>query len=159
LACILPALDQLVDAVAALHQAGVLHRDIKPSNVLIDSHDHVRLGDFGLARLGLVPSDSSPASVFGTPGYIAPAQPEGRPDVDARADVFGLGATLYHALTLELPYSPTTVPEHAPPPQPPHRRQRALGSDFDAVLLKAVEPDRRYRYASAAEFRDDWQRT
>jgi hypothetical protein len=153
----LSLLDRLVDAVVALHQAQVLHRDIKPSNVLIDRKGHVFLSDFGLARLGLSPAASSPASVFGTPGYMAPEQRQGLPDVDARADVFGLGATIYHVLTLDLPYGATTVPEYAPAPQPPHKRQRALGVDYGAVVLKALEPDRRDRYKSAAEFRDDWR--
>jgi serine/threonine protein kinase len=153
----LSVLDRLIDAVVALHRAEVLHRDIKPSNVLIDRGGHVVLSDFGLARLGLSPAASSPASVLGTPGYMAPEQRQGLPDVDARADVFGLGATIYHVLTLELPYGSTTLPEEAPAPRPLHQLQRALGADYGAVVLKALEPDRRVRYRTVEEFREDWR--
>src|SRR5262249_9616279 len=95
---------------------------------------------------------------MGTPGFMSPEQTSGVKDVDARTDLFGLGATLYQALTLELPYGKAHVKDHGPPPVSPSRRQRLLSRDFDTVLLKALERDRNERYGSAAELQDDWQR-
>jgi serine/threonine protein kinase/formylglycine-generating enzyme required for sulfatase activity len=155
---VLPFLDQLVDAVAVLHEAGVVHRDIKPSNVLIDLKGNVRLSDLGLARLGEGADLTRPGSELGTPGYMAPEQYEGQSKPDARVDVFGLGATIYCALTLALPYGRQRITPRIPLPKPPSARQRLLTADDDAVLLKALEPGRNDRYASALEFREDWRR-
>jgi formylglycine-generating enzyme required for sulfatase activity len=154
----LALLDQLVDAVSVIHTAGVLHRDIKPSNVLVDRHDNLWLGDFGLARLGNGSHITASGSAVGTPGYMSPEQASGRDDVDERADLFSLAVTIYEALTLELPYGKNGAKENGAPPVPPSRRQRLLSKDFDVVLLKAMEIDRAHRYASVAEFRDDWRR-
>jgi serine/threonine protein kinase len=154
----LPLLDQVVAAVAAVHEAGVLHRDIKPSNILVDSHGNIRLSDFGLARLGSGALLTVVGAVMGTPGYMAPEQWEGRDDVDSQSDVFGLGATLYHALALELPYGKEPVTAGSPPPARPSRKQPAISADLDAVILKALDPDRAHRYKSAVELREDWQR-
>jgi formylglycine-generating enzyme required for sulfatase activity/tRNA A-37 threonylcarbamoyl transferase component Bud32 len=154
---VFPLLDQLVEAVAVIHQAGVLHRDIKPSNVLVDGRGHAWLADFGLARLGEDAAATAFGLAMGTPGYMSPEQAAGEGKVDERADLFGLGATLYKVLTLELPYGPVRVCG-GKPPLAPSKRQPLLSGDLDAVLLKALEPDRDARYRSAAELRDDWNR-
>lgn len=155
---VLAILDQLIDAVAATHAAGILHRDIKPSNVLLDAKDNAWLSDFGLAQLRDNPRITKPGEWMGTPGFISPEQWAGRDDLDARADLFSLGATIYQALTLQLPYGNVRLQTDAEPPRPPHRLQPLLAADFDAVLLKALEPDRAHRYGSVAEFKEDWQR-
>jgi formylglycine-generating enzyme required for sulfatase activity len=155
---LLPLLDQLLDAVAVVHRAGVLHRDIKPSNVLVDVDGKLWLSDFGLARLGQQAKITTPGLGLGSPGYMGPEQWDGAADMDARADVFGLGATLYQALTLELPYGRARVKENDPLPVAARARQPLLTADLDAVVLKALEPDRAHRYPSAAELREDWRR-
>jgi serine/threonine-protein kinase len=154
----LPLLDQLVEAVAVLHQADVLHRDIKPSNLLVDQQGHLWLADFGLARLGEESQGTLPGHGVGSPGYMSPEQASGVTAVDARSDLFSVGATLYQALTLELPYGRELVRATAAPPVSPRKRQPWLSRDFDAVLLKALEPDRNQRYRSAVELQGDWQR-
>lgn len=155
---VLPLLDQLVDAVAVVHESGVVHRDLKPSNCLVDRRGNLYLSDFGLARLGPRSDLTSPGMRMGTQGYVGPEQWDGVEDVDARADVFGLGATLYHALTLRLPYGRARASSDGTRPTPPSRLQPLLSTDFDAVILRALEPDRDRRYAGGAEFRDDWRR-
>jgi eukaryotic-like serine/threonine-protein kinase len=88
-------------AVAVLHRLSVVHRDIKPSNVLIrstvDGGERFLIGDLGVAKQFAHASGLTIAA--GTPGYMAPEQAEHRPDIDARADVYGLGAFTYHLLT------------------------------------------------------------
>lgn len=152
----LPLCDQLVEAVAVTHAAGIVHRDIKPSNVLVDTREHVWLADFGLARLG-EGVGTSQGHVMGTPGYMSPEQADGAADLDARADQFSLGATLYKVLARDLPYGKKRVTPDAMP-KPPSEHQPMLSADFDAVLMKALEAERERRYATTAEFREDWMR-
>jgi serine/threonine protein kinase/formylglycine-generating enzyme required for sulfatase activity len=154
---ILPVMDQLVEAVAVIHKAGVLHRDIKPSNVLVDGRGNLWLSDFGLARLQETGVGTVTGAAVGTPGYMSPEQAEGADDIDFRADLFSLGATLYKALTLEMPYGKRGK-NGGQPPVAPSRRQPLLSLDFDAVLLKALEWQREDRYAGAVEFQADWLR-
>ena len=158
LASILALLDQAVDAVAAIHEAGVIHRDIKPSNILVDRHGQIRITDFGLARLGREAVITSAGSTMGTHGYMSPEQWDGREDIDGRADLFSLGATIHQAVTLELPFGKRRITARDPRPARPSKRRPRLSSDLDAVILKALEPDRDQRYGSAAELQDDWRR-
>ena len=155
---VLPLLDQLIQAVTALHRGGVLHRDIKPSNVLVDSQGHPWLSDFGLARLQEQGAGTMPGVGMGTSGYMSPEQARGEPDIDLRADLFSLGATLYHALTLELPYGKAGAKDASGRPVLPSRRQPLLPTGVDAVLLKALEPQRERRYPSASKLEADWTR-
>ena len=92
----------LADGVGALHQQGLVHRDLKPSNVMLEDSDPNRpkLLDFGLTRTTV---DDEPltrvGTLVGTPGYMAPEQARGDPNVDARADVFALGTLLFECIT------------------------------------------------------------
>jgi len=155
---ILPILDQLVDAVAVVHQSNILHRDIKPSNLVVDRSGRIKLLDFGLARVGQGSQITQPGRALGTRGYMSPEQARGEPDVDGRSDLFSLGVTIYHAITLELPYGKDEVRLNTPLPRKPSLINTRLPRDFDAVILKAIEPDKALRYASVEEFRSDWQR-
>ncbi|MDI1429477.1 serine/threonine-protein kinase [Polyangium sorediatum] len=94
------AIRAVAEALATAHARGVVHRDIKPSNVfLVDGAlEHVKLLDFGLARMGLSPRFTRTGVVLGTPSYMAPEQARGAPSLDARVDVFALGAVLFECL-------------------------------------------------------------
>jgi hypothetical protein len=90
--------------LVAAHAAGLIHRDLKPANLfLLQTTGRAVLLDFGLARPLASDGFSEPGLLVGTPGYLAPEQACGRP-VDARADLFSLGCTLYHALTGTPPF-------------------------------------------------------
>ncbi len=154
---ILPLLDQLVSAMGALHDAGILHRDIKPSNCLVDVGGSLKLSDFGLARLKTGQRVTMHATGMGTPGFMSPEAWEGREDLDERADVFSLGATLFQALAFRLPYPRKRLAEDTSAV----RRRFAEGIpelvDLEPLILRALEPDRTQRYSSVA-FRKDWTR-
>jgi serine/threonine protein kinase/formylglycine-generating enzyme required for sulfatase activity len=155
---VFPLADKILDALARLHQSQVLHRDLKPSNILVDKNGNGWLTDFGLARLRNVRASTLAGQGLGTPGFMSPEQWEGESDIDERTDVFGIGVTLYQALTLELPYGKVCLQGDMPPAQTPRRYQRLLSPLLNPVVLKAIHPDREQRYSSVAEFRDDWQR-
>jgi tetratricopeptide (TPR) repeat protein len=157
----------LCDAVAYAHRNLVIHRDIKPSNVLVDQHGHVRLLDFGIARLAdeAEPATAPHARVL-TPLYAAPEQFDGAPPGTAM-DVYGLGALLYRLLTGHAPRGATTEGEREPPPpsriaEPDARGvaplRRELRGDLDAILLKALRAQPEQRYAGASDLADDLRR-
>jgi len=100
----------LAAAVAALHAAGVLHRDLKPANALLGPDDRVTLLDFGLARELDGERLTRTGDVLGTPAYMAPEQVRGAAAVDERADVYGLGAVLFHLLAGRAPFAGPGVP-------------------------------------------------
>jgi serine/threonine-protein kinase len=99
-------LSQMVEALGAVWQAGVVHRDIKPENILIGPNGSAKLIDFGLAMSGVLQAtqEKTGAELAGTAAYIAPEQAKDASVVDLRADIYSLGVTLYEALTGRLPF-------------------------------------------------------
>lgn len=96
-------MNHLAEGVAAIHACGLLHRDLKPSNILIDQEGRPRIIDFGLAT---AVGDLESQVISGTPAYMAPEVARGESQrIDARADVFGLGAVFYELLTGRPPYA------------------------------------------------------
>ncbi len=84
----------------AWRKEGLIHCDIKPDNIMIDADGTVKVADLGLARtIRALRAQRTAEEVMGTPSYMSPEQVEGRPDLDCRADIYSLGATLYYALT------------------------------------------------------------
>jgi tetratricopeptide (TPR) repeat protein len=150
-------------ALAHAHSRGVLHRDVKPSNLLRDE-ERVVLTDFGLAR----PVDSADGGsmtesgdLVGTPLYMSPEQISGDAErIDGRADVWGLGVTLYELLTQRTPFTGPNAQGilhailHKDPPLL-HRLRDDVPRDLEAVILKCLEKDPERRYSTAAALRDD----
>jgi serine/threonine protein kinase len=131
--------------VVDLHRAGVVHRDIKPSNVLFRSANTPGDVDLLLADLGLsreIARSSRLTLAAGTPGYIAPEQDDPDRVIDERVDIYGVGATVYHALTGRPPTVPLAVPSALRP---------GLSAGADAVVLRALarDPDERWDSAEA----------
>src|SRR6267142_34907 len=150
----------VAEAVHAAHQTGLVHRDIKPQNILVEQNpDGPRpfVTDFGLARDVRSPGDTAEGAVLGTPQYMAPVQANGDlRALDARTDVYGLGATLYEVLTARPPFEGGSQLQilfrmiHEEPARP---RKLAAGmpADAESVVLKCLEkePSRRYQTAKA----------
>jgi serine/threonine protein kinase len=140
-----------------VHRHGVLHRDLKPHNVLFDAHGPPQLVDVGLPRLVDGSSLAQTGQILGTPSYMAPEQAAGEP-VDARTDVYGLGAVLFTCLTGRPPFrggSHLAVLHqvlHKPPPSPRSLRPE-IPQHLEAVCLTALSksPDERYPSARAME--------
>src|SRR4030095_5934280 len=97
---------QIASALAAAHAQGIVHRDIKPSNVFLADFrlDRLQLLDYGIARHGGASTLTELGTVLGTPAYMSPEQARGDRDIDARADVYALGALLFRCLTGNPPF-------------------------------------------------------
>ncbi len=158
------AVETIARAVHHAHQRGVLHRDLKPSNILLDGDGRPHVADFGLA--GRVdPSDRATltAAVAGTPAYMAPEQARNPKQVSTAADVYGLGAVLYHRLTGRPPFAAETPLATlelvaGAPVQRPSAVNPAVARDLDTICLKCLEKDPVRRYATALELADDLER-
>jgi eukaryotic-like serine/threonine-protein kinase len=162
---------QVCSGLTEAHEAGIVHRDLKPENLMVvqrrNGTEHVKVLDFGLAKLRERAGDpqgagvSSGGQVLGTPYYMAPEQVRGEA-LDARADLYSVGATLYRVLTGEPPFdapSPISVlAKHLTDPLiPPRTRapERALPPEADRIVLRAMAKSPADRYASAAELQAD----
>ncbi len=148
--------------LAWVHQHGIIHRDIKPANVVATSDGAVKVLDFGLAK-DLAASDlTRPGQRLGTPWYMAPEQ-WGNHEVDARADVFGLGATYYHLVVGEPPFlgkNPAEVARRIASGDytPPSRIALNLPRAMELVIAQMLMPERSFRYASMEDCVEDLER-
>ena len=152
-------------AVDFLHRRGIVHRDLKPANILVGPDLEPKVLDFGLARQV---EDSAarvthPGEILGTPAYFAPEQTQGGLTVDARTDVFALGAIFYEMLTGELPFPAGDLAEQLnrireSDPVLPRRINRDVPGDVQNVCLKALEKKPADRYQSAHELAADLER-
>ncbi len=145
----------LCAGLAAAHDAGVVHRDLKPDNVLLGRAGRVVITDFGIARASAAAPVHTQGPV-GTAAYMAPEQVESVADVDARADLYALGALVYELVTGELAWPGDSFARVAlarliaPPPDPRARNPR-LPDGFADAVLKCMARRREERFASAAD--------
>lgn len=155
---------QAATALEHAHQCGVIHRDVKPSNLLVDRDGKLWVTDFGLARVEANVGVTVSGDVVGTLRYMSPEQARGKPaPIDARTDVYSLGATLYEMLTLQHAHQAETQADmleviDSVEPTPPRSLNHRIPYDLETIVLKAMSKQRDDRYATAGEFADDLQR-
>ncbi|MGH9173562.1 MAG: protein kinase domain-containing protein, partial [Vicinamibacterales bacterium] len=150
---------QILEGLAAIHDAGIIHRDIKPQNVLMADHGQLKLTDFGIARLGTAATGlTESGTALGTAAYMAPEQASGQ-EIGHGADLYAVGVVLYEMLTGQLPFpgdNPVQVMyrhvnEMPPPP-------RSLNPDIpvtiEAFVMRALAKEPPDRYPSARAMRD-----
>jgi len=157
----------VTSALGKIHQRGLIHKDIKPANIVVDCADgHVRLTGFGIAsRLSRErQAPEPPETIDGTLAYMAPEQ-TGRMNrsVDARADLYALGVTLYQVLTGVLPFTAADPIEWvhchiARPPAPPSERSKNLPGSVSAIIMKLLAKTAEERYQTAAGVESDLRR-
>lgn len=151
----------LADALRYAHERGLVHFDLKPANILLTADGQPMLLDFHLAQPPLKVGDSGPQRLGGTPAFMAPEQEEclkavraGQPipcGLDGRADLYGLGLTLYHALG-----GPSATEAHDFSPLRAHNSKVSAG--LEAIIHKCLARDPKERYADAGSLADDLER-
>ncbi len=164
---------QITSAIAAAHEAGIVHRDIKPANVMLSRSGHIKVVDFGLARLCLpmtpLGSEQSTAewesritqtgAVIGTLGYMSPEQIQGQ-NVDARSDIFSLGV-LFHEMLSGQRLFKATDPMSATAAilrdDPPSLRtvRKVIPPELEKLIKRALKKDPRDRDVTAAQMHDE----
>jgi serine/threonine protein kinase/tetratricopeptide (TPR) repeat protein len=152
---------KIARAVATAHRKGLIHRDLAPKNILLTREGHPVLVDFGLATLIREhESDASHGGMAGTLPYMAPEQLESNDNsIQPAVDIYGLGATLYHLITLRRPFdgSPADVLSHIAKQLPiaPRAISREIPRDLEAICQKAMEKRPGARFATADEMADE----
>lgn len=153
---------QMAEVLEYIHRHNLVHRDIKPENILLTPEGIVKLCDLGLAKstAGAEQSLTQEGLTVGTPYFMSPEQIRGDKDVDIRADLYSLGATLYYLVTGRHPYEGGSAAEtmslhlNAPVPDP-RRYAPRLGENFANVIQKLMAKDRAERYAGPADLLED----
>ncbi len=143
---------QIADALTEAHRHGLVHRDIKPSNIMMTPDGQAKLLDFGVARLPADERLTQDGSRLGTVGYMAPEQARNPHDVDGRADIFGLAATLFFALTGQDPFAPPggSLTAGRPPSLADIRSDLPAGLDATLSRMMALDAADRPQTAAAA---------
>ncbi len=148
---------QILDALEYAHAQGVTHRDIKPSNIMVTSACRAKLLDFGLALSAPDTRLTSAGGVVGSMHYISPEQISGEP-ADARSDLYAVGITLYEMITGRLPidggsYAQIIANHLQHRPAPPCQLNPQISEALSAVVMKALEKNKRDRWQTASDFR------
>ncbi len=149
---------QVAEGLAYASRKGIIHRDLKPENIMIDNEGNARMADLGLAKEMVTHGSSATqdGDVLGTPYYMSPEQIRQPSDVDFRADIYSLGATLHHMVVGEPPFEAATpfeiMAKHLNEPLPdPRTRRPELSAALCAVIMRCMAKDPKDRYPHYAE--------
>ncbi len=163
---------QIAEALAEAHERGVIHRDIKPHNVIITPRGQAKVLDFGLARIAQTAEVDAEAKtdtqltgegyIVGTVAYMSPEQLKAMP-IDARSDLFSLGATLYECATGKAAFTGNSKIEISSKvlqvePRKPSHLNPGIPHGLEQIILKAMAKDADARYQSATQMLEDLKR-
>ncbi len=161
------AVRDVAAALSCAHAEGIVHRDIKPQNILLDGEARAYLTDFGIAhsiRGGVTDTISDEGQIMGTPGLMSPEQARGEIHaVDARSDIYALGATIYVKLTGHAPFEASNIIDvlhaviHDPPPLI-RARNASIPRRLEAIAVKCMQKSREDRYQHTDEIVADLDR-
>ena len=161
----LKILKQIASALKHAHERGFIHRDIKPKNIMIASDGTVKLADLGLARAlsDQELAESEAGRAYGTPFYISPEQIRGRVQIGPEADIYGLGATMYHMVTGKVPFEGRTpsqvmhrhLKDDLVPPDHVNSKLSAGTAQIIEMMLEKRPSD---RYGTASDLIEDIER-
>ncbi len=153
---------QITDALAHAHNRGLIHRDVKPKNIILTPEGVAKLTDLGLAREvnDTQLAESEAGKAYGTPYYISPEQIRGDVDIDFRADIYSLGATMYHLVTGRPPFEADTpsavMHKHLKQAlRPPDHINTALSPGISEIVEVAMAKEREERYAHTEDMLED----
>jgi serine/threonine protein kinase len=153
---------QITDALAHAHDRGLIHRDVKPKNILLTPRGVAKLTDLGLARTldDKEAAESEAGKAYGTPYYISPEQIRGEVDIDFRADIYSLGATLYHMVTGRPPFEADTpsavMHKHLKESLvPPDHINETLSAGISEIVEVSMAKRREERYSSTKDMLED----
>jgi serine/threonine protein kinase len=153
---------QMAEALAHAHRRGLIHRDVKPKNILLTPQKVAKLTDLGLARAmdDKEAAASEAGKAYGTPYYISPEQVRGDVDIDFRADIYSLGATMYHMVTGRPPFEGDTpsavMHKHLKQPLvPPDHLNTNLSAGIGEIIEVAMAKNRDDRYATTEDMLED----
>ena len=150
---------QVAQGLAYAHEHGIVHRDVKPSNIMVVRDGHVKITDFGIARMASSSVRTQTGMVLGSPKYMSPEQVMGK-QTDQRSDIFSLGVMLYEMLTGQPPFVGENVNAvmyqtlNAVPPPPASINPEVPGM-LNFIVAKALAKVLDDRYANAADFAND----
>ena len=156
---VLDIVAQVANGLYYAHEHGIVHRDVKPSNIMIQKDGHVKITDFGIARMASAAVRTQTGMVLGSPKYMSPEQVMGKV-TDQRSDIFSLGIMLYEMLTGRPPFSGENVNAimyqtlNATPPQPSSMNP-SVPDMLNFIVAKALAKKVDERYQNAKEFADD----
>ena len=160
----LDIMTQMADALAHAHLRNLIHRDVKPKNILLTSEGVAKLTDLGLARAvdDKDAAESEAGKAYGTPYYNSPEQIRGDVDIDFRADIYSLGATMYHLVTGRPPFDGETpsavMHKHLKQPlTPADHINTALSAGVGEIIDIAMAKNRDDRYQSTTDLLEDLQ--
>ena len=158
----MPIIRQVALALKHAHEVGFIHRDIKPKNIMIAKTGDVKLADLGLARAldDAEAAEAEAGRAYGTPYYISPEQIRGKKEITAAADIYGLGATLYHMVTGKVPFSgknPSDVMHRHLKQElvPPDHINPSLSPGFSQIIEMMMAKDVSQRYQNASDLIED----
>jgi serine/threonine protein kinase len=149
---------QVCDALEYAHSRGIVHRDIKPANIMLLKDGHIKVADFGIARVA-ASTKTQTGIIKGTPYYMSPEQAKGK-RVDGPSDIFSLGVVFYQLLTGQLPFKGPNMASimyqiTAEDPKPPTDYNPKLSRKVVSIIKRALEKTLKKRYQTAEQMGDD----